>query len=171
MNYPRPIDILLPISPKAKIKTWKKSQGFSSPYTRWRAYLNRLCLEAVFRWLNEDSDEQPATFCSLPSCWEKLNGSTINLGNKRLAIFPTEVWVVDELLVEKEWVDDESLAADYYLGVQIDEEESLITIWGYTTHKKLKEQGTYHERDGTYSLERDKLIPDLIVLLVTLKYC
>ncbi|MBC8122106.1 MAG: DUF1822 family protein, partial [Gemmatimonadaceae bacterium] len=37
-------------------QAWQDSRPFSSPGRRWNAYLNRLCLQAVLPWLQQELD-------------------------------------------------------------------------------------------------------------------
>lgn len=76
----------------------------------------------------------------------------------------------DELRVPQELVDISELAADYYLAAQIDNEERVIRLWGYTIHKKLKEQGNYSRRDRSYFLERNDVTEDLNSLWLIREY-
>jgi len=107
----------------------------------------------------------------LSSIWEFLNGTAIKLGKTRLVIIPEEVTVINELSVPQEWVDIPDWAADYYLGMAINLEDGWLRIYGYATHRKLKEQGKYEPMGRTYALGEDDLIEDIDVMWVARELC
>jgi hypothetical protein len=47
-------EMILNTSPTAHNQAWRNSQSFSTPASRYQAYLNQLCLSAVLPWLWED---------------------------------------------------------------------------------------------------------------------
>lgn len=161
-----PTHLWLAISPTIQNKAWEQNQGFSSPNSRWRAYLNQLCLKTFLPWLQEEYPQAQLVL----SCWEFLDGTAISLGDKRLVLVPSEAIDLSELRVPGEWVDIPNWVADYYLAAQIDPDEGFVRIWGYTTHHRLKEKGDYCNRDRTYSLDPDRLTEDLNVLLVASEF-
>ncbi len=159
----------LEISETAQAEAWKQSQSFSSPSGRWRAYLNRLCLQTFLAWLQAEYNSVTRIWpvvSALPSFWEVVNGTAIQLGTKRLVLIPSDTIDLTELRVPQEWLDIPMWAADYYLAAQVDPDEGFVRIWGYSTHLQLHDQGRYHSRDRTYSLEAEELIDDLNVLWV-----
>jgi len=107
----------------------------------------------------------------LSSIWEFLNGTAIKLGKTRLVIIPEEVTVSNELSVPQEWIDIADWAADYYLGMAVNLEDGWLRIYGYATHRKLKEQGKYEPMGRTYALGEDDLIEDINVMWVARELC
>jgi len=159
----------LEISETAQASAWKQSQCFSSPSGRWRAYLNRLCLQAFLPWLQAGYNSVTRIWpvvSALPSFWEVVNGTAIQLGTTRLVLIPSDTIDLTELRVPQEWLDIPMWAADYYLAAQVDPDDGFVRIWGYSTHLQLHDRGRYHPRDRTYSLEAEELIDDLNVLWV-----
>jgi hypothetical protein len=165
-------DLCLEISPEVLKQAESESQHFSS--SRRRAYLNLLCLKTFLAWLPEvypSQVPQEIDELNLNQFWEMVNGTTISLGERRLIIIPSSAIDTEEFRVEREWIYIPNLIADYYLAAQVDEEDRLVRIWGYTTHKYLKEKGNYSDRDRTYYLDREELIPDLNVLWIARQLC
>lgn len=163
-------ELSLEISPEMNLLFWEKSRCHSTNHSSWRAYINRLTLEAFLSYLAGDQDFSASVWPSKDGAcklWELLNGSAINFGNKRLIILPGEAIDEDEFRIPQEWVDIQKLSADYYLAARVDVDEQLISIWGYATHAMVKTQGSYDFRDRHYSLAGKDLIPDLSVLWAT----
>jgi hypothetical protein len=148
-------------------------QNYSTPGASRRAWINQLCLEAFLPWFKEemapDAKVSP-NIASLPSFWELFNGTPITFDNYRLILIPTLAVDGDELRVPQEWVDIPELAADYYIAVEVNPDDNLIKIFGYTTHEKLKNKGLLDNNDRNYSLESEDLIDDINVLGVAQQF-
>lgn len=146
-----------------------QEQNYSTPGASRRAWINQLCLQAFLPWFKEEiaaNAKVSPNIATLPSFWELFNGTPINFNNHRLILVPTLAIDGDELRVPQEWVDIPQLAADYYIGVEVNPDDNFIKIFGYTTHKKLKNKGLLDSHDRTYSLESEDLIDDINVLAV-----
>lgn len=169
LSFADPTQLWLEVSQTAQANAWQQSQSFRVPHCRWNAYLNLICLNTFLPWLREEY-EQEATpwpnFAALPSFWGVVNGTAITLGTKRLVLVPTETIDLSELRVPQEWVDIPSWVADYYIAAQVNPDDGLVRIWGYTTHQQLKTSGSYDLGDRTYCLGEEDLIGDLNVLWV-----
>lgn len=171
------------LSAAAQTAAWDGTQAYSNPTARWNAYLNLLCLQPFIHYLQDHPKLQPLplTVCcndaaTSPqswgsSIWEFVNGTALTLGQTRLALFPQEIGMDDELCVPQEWVDIDAWAVDYYLAFQVNLEEHWGRVWGYTTHRKLKQTADYDAMDRTYTLARDELIADLDVLWLARERC
>lgn len=149
-----------------------QEQIYSSPGASRRAWINQLCLKAFLPWFQEEIAPSAKVFpniASLPSFWELLNGTPITFDSYRLILVPTLAIDGDELRVPQEWVDIPQFAPDYYIGVEVNPDDNLIKIFGYTTHAKLKNKGFLDHNDRTYSLESEDLIDDINVLAVALE--
>ncbi|MEO1372999.1 MAG: DUF1822 family protein [Cyanobacteria bacterium J06635_10] len=150
-----------------------QEQMYSTPGASRRAWINQLCLEAFVPWFREEvapnAKISPNT-AALPSFWEFINGTPITFSDRSLILIPTLAIDGDELRVPQEWVDIPELAADYYIGVEINPDEGWIKIFGYTTHENLKNKGFYDINDRTYSLESEDLIDDINVLAVAQEF-
>lgn len=146
---------------------------YSYPAARDLAYINTLCLNALYAWLQEEPD-LPGTpriwleASDRPAIWEYVNGSLITVGDTRLAIIPSVVLSEAdhpaELRVEQEWVDIPDWAAHYYLMVQVNPEDGWLRLLGYATHPQLKQTARYDALDRTYSLSTEQLIQEMSVL-------
>ena len=130
------------------------------------AELNQICLQKTQAWLTEIGIESTPTFspAQMDSIWDVVNGFALTVGNRRLIIVPSDKFDREELSVPQEWVDIPTWMGDYYLAVQIDLDERTMNIWGYTSHRTLRETGTFDRIDRTYSISSDFLIGDLDIL-------
>jgi hypothetical protein len=161
----------LEVSPEQFEETMPSQQEYSYDVAHSTAFTNRLTLNTFVNWFNTESgiDEQLKVWPSLdalPSIWEMVNGTAIQLGETRVVLIPSQEIDINEFCVPAEWVDIPSWAADYYLAVQVSPEDCWLRICGYTTHKKLKQAGRYDKINRTYSLEQEELIEDLNVMWV-----
>ena len=172
----------LKISPADQERAWQQSHQYhSNPIARYNAYLNRICLHQFISWLDdwlsEESVPQPSVWLgedSLPSLWEVVNGAAIQVGQTRLVLVPSETMDLEELSVPQEWVDISNWAADYYLAVQVnldDEDECWMEVYGFATHRQLKNQARYNLSDRTYSLATQQLTENLTLLFAKLELC
>ena len=171
---PSPDQVWLEVSPEQVKQSWPLQQEYSYDVARWTAYKNRLTLNAFLDWFQAESglEEQPQVLPSrddLPSIWELVNGTAIRVGKTRIVLIP-EAINTDEYEVQAEWIDIPSWAADYYLAVQVNSKDGWLRIWGYTTHKKLKQVGEYNRIKRSYSLKREELIEDLNVMWVAREF-
>jgi hypothetical protein len=167
-----PDRILLEFSQSEREKAWQQSQAdrYSHPTARWNAYLNCLCLNLFLSYLETELDrrEKPIvlpTKESLPSIWEVVNGTAIQMGEKRLILIPSEHDYLSEFRVPREWLDIPNWAGNYYLPVEIDLEAGWMQVWGYATYEQLKTTGR-DRADETYVLPAEELIEDSSVLWV-----
>ena len=173
-----PKHVWFEIDPQFREEAWQQVQDYSNDVARWNAYVNYVCLQTMTNWLQEETEfsEEPLLVCperqALPSIWEFVNGSALELGGTRLVLIPSEIDEIEEFTVPWEWVDIPGWAGDYYLAVQMNltEEDGWLRIWGFTTHQKLKE-GRKDEVRRTYSLPRQELTESLNVLWVAREVC
>lgn len=160
-------------------KAWQLQKSYSNPITRHNAYLNSVCLYEFLNWLQDWLQEQynlqASIFPSeqgLAQIWEFFNGAAIQFGDTRIVLVPTEILDLDVLCIPQEWVDIQSWAADYYIGVQVnldDDEDCWMRVYGFTTHRQVKNQGVYDVDCRTYSLPIDTLADDIASLFATLE--
>ena len=139
---------------------------YSNVTAQNNAELNQICLQKIQVWLTEIGIESTPTFspAQMDSIWDVVNGFALTVGNRRLIIIPSDKFDREELSVPQEWVDIPTWMGDYYLAVQIDLDERTMNIWGYTSHRTLRETGTFDRIDRTYSISSDFLIGDLDIL-------
>jgi len=179
-----PEQLWLKLSVELQEKAWQRSQRHSNATARCNAYLNDLCLNTFVPWLRawleeERPAEETSTFqsscisifpdSSLPSLWEFVNGSVIELGKIRLALIPSESNDLEECSIPQEWVDLPSWRADYYLSVQVsvdNQNESWIRLSGYVSHQNLKKKGIYDENDRAYYIAQQHLAKDITMMLL-----
>lgn len=131
------------------------SHSFSTSGSRWRACLNQMAIAAILPWLQDECTLHARLWmlqAALPSFWEFVTGTAIELEAIRLVVIPSDAIDTDELRVPQEWVDIPSWAADYYLAVQVNSDEGWVYGWGYTTHQQLKASGKYDPSDRTYTI-------------------
>lgn len=130
------------------------------------ARLNKLCLHKFGAWLTASAIDYTPSFpdAEMYSFWDVVNGCAIEIGKTRLILIPTDTLDRDEIRVPQEWVDLPNLHGDYYLAVQIDLDAKQMNIWGFTSHRTLKQQGEYSHSDRTYSLPSERLVVDLDIL-------
>jgi Protein of unknown function (DUF1822) len=139
---------------------------YSNPTARNNAQLNQICLQKMQAWLSEIGIESTPTFtpAQMDSIWDVVNGCALTIGNRRLILVPSDKLDREELNVPQEWVDIPTWMGDYYLAVQIDLDDKTMNIWGYTSHRTLRETGTFDRIDRTYSISSDFLIGNLDIL-------
>lgn len=162
--------IFLPISIEDRQKAWKLNQDYSCNSARWTAFINQLMFNKTKEWLLSLNLPEKAKISirkNLPSIWEFVTGTPIELDEVKIILIPNESTDNSIFYVPAEWVDIPGFTADYYLAAQVilaeedDEEEySHLRISGYTTWKDLK-HGDYDELTRTYSLEREDLSEDV----------
>jgi Protein of unknown function (DUF1822) len=145
------------------------NSAFSNPTAQYHAELNQICLQQIQAWLTEIGVSSEPTFTptQIASIWDVVNGCALTINNCRLILIPSDQLDRDELRVPQEWVDIPAWLGDYYLAVQIDLETNSMNIWGFISHRTLRETGTYNVLDRTYSIDSDFLIADLDILWMT----
>lgn len=163
--------LFLEFSPEDITKIWKLEQKYTNDVAKWNAYLNHLCLQTFVRWLEDEEyiSEMPLTFpnaTSLSNIWEFVNGTAITIGNTKMVLIPSEIIDTEEFSIPGEWVDIPEWKADYYLAVQVDLEENWMRIWGYASHRTVKQQGNYNDFQRVYVLQPEYLVEDIDLIWV-----
>jgi Protein of unknown function (DUF1822) len=141
-------------------------RNYANATARNNAELNQICLQKTQAWLTEIGVDSTPTFSSaqMDSIWDVVTGCALTVGNRRLILIPSDKFDREELSVPQEWVDIPTWMGDYYVAVQIDLDDLTMNIWGYTSHRTLRETGTFDRIDRTYSISSDCLIGDLDIL-------
>lgn len=163
----------LEISSALQQQSWLHSQIYTTPSSRWCAYINQICLNVFLNWMQaEYVTDATAWEClpDVPGFWEFVNGTVVLLGKKRVALIPSEAIDDGELEVPQEWVDIPNWAADYYIAVQIKPDDNWVRFWGYTTHQELKLLANYDPVDRTYCIDTENLTKDLNVFWMTYQF-
>ncbi len=168
-----PTQLVLEVSETTLQESWNRTQNAATSNSHWQAYLNRLTLDTFVTWFKAESNDAitVANPKTLSNIWEIVNGTPVQLDDYQLVLVPSEAEDLSEFRVPQEWVDLPQWTADYYLAAQVNVDEGYIRIWGYCTHQQLKNQGTYHQVDRTYTLNEADLITDIEVLWVARELC
>jgi hypothetical protein len=153
---------------------WVQSYQFSNLKSEETAYLNRLCFQVMQQWLTEILEDLDVTAQlrssileqEIPSVWDIVTGSSITIGDIRLVLVPTALTDPLEIEVPQEWVDLADWVADYYVALQLDEEEGWLKILGYVPYQTLKTQADLDPIDRTYCLDLQEVIQDLTTLWI-----
>ena len=173
-TFADPMQLWLKISTSVQASAWQHSQAIQSSGGRWQVYLNQLCLRTLLDWIQSEKSVDSSAWPleeATPASWELVNGSAIAIGDKKLALIPTEGVGHDELEVPQEWIDIDSWAADYYLALQVNVEEGWLECWGYTTHQRLKALSEYDSMERLYIMSAEVLGQDINALWTTLEFC
>lgn len=147
---------------------------FSTAGARRRAELNQIGLAAFLAWLQTELAPAAQVWpraSALPSFWEIVTGTAIDMGQRRLVIMPTEAIDAGELRIPQEWVDIPTWVADYYVLLQVNTDEAWVAVMGYAPHHRVKTQGQYDPADRTYTLSSDQLITDINVIGLAQQFC
>lgn len=163
-----PTSIWLEITPEEIDRATPNPQLYSNPTGLHNAQINQLCLTKFQAGLTDREIAHQPSFNDTESAtiWDVVTGCAIEIGKLRLILIPTENLDRDELRVPQEWLDLPTWAGDYYLGVQIDLDSQMMSIWGFASHQALKDRGRYSSRDRTYSLDSDLLVSNLDLLWI-----
>ncbi len=169
-----PEHLWIDFSEQEQKAAWEIEQNYSCNAARWNAYMNRICISLIISCLQEYFDLETTPTLAFSdsdnrSIWEVVNGTMINLETTKIVIIPSEAMDTEELTVPQEWIDIPGLIANYYLAVQVNLYDRWIRIWGYATHKQLKDKGRYDQSDRSYSLDQKNIIEDLNVMLLSHK--
>ncbi|AFY54225.1 Protein of unknown function (DUF1822) [Rivularia sp. PCC 7116] len=167
-----PEQVFLEFSQSEREKAWQETQNhnYSNATARWISYINLLCTNTFFQYLQSEADIQTNNYRiwqenDLPSIWNLVNGTALELNSTRVILVPHEENDISELRVPKEWIDLPQWVGNYYLAVEINVEQCWLRICGYSTHQQLKEVGKHDFTDETYSLAVEELTEDLTTML------
>ena len=171
--YPK--QVFLEITPEDMEAASPKNSDYSYDVARHHALINRLVLNCFTNWLRKEAPIEEEfniwpNVEDLPSIWEFVNGTALTIGHTRLALIPQETIDTDEFSVPQEWVDIPNWLADYYLGVQVNLEQRWLRIWGFISHKTLKQKAEYDPVLRNYSVPGELLIEDLTVMWVARQF-
>jgi hypothetical protein len=163
-----PQTLWLEITPADIDRATPNPQLYTNPTGVNNALLSQLCLDKFQAWLRDREITNRVSFTvnELSQIWDVVIGGAIEIDRTRIILIPTDLLDRDELRVPQEWVDLPNWLGDYYLGVQVDLESGLMNVWGFTSHRSLKQQGRYSSLDRSYSLDSDFLVPDLDLLWI-----
>lgn len=180
MNYNEliaiaPQQVCIPISAEdyQTVEQSVQASRYSNDNAAQTAYYNLLSLHLLRPWIAEILEiDVPKTWLpqtELPSVWDVVNGTILQVRNSRLVLIPNGDRPFDELSVPQEWVDHPDWCGDYYLAIDIDTEQHWLRVVGYTTHQVLK-QGRFDDIDRTYNVDESDLTEDLDVLWLSQEF-
>jgi hypothetical protein len=158
----------------------RTSQNYSNQTGKNNAYLNYLCLSLFKKYLQESGECSTEDISkNLPQAlanssriiWEFVNGFSLNFNGKKLVIIPSEATDLESFDIPQEWVDIPTMAADYYLPVQVDIEAEFIHFWGFISRQNLKQKAEYDPTYRLYTVEGEDVIEDLELLWVASEIC
>ncbi len=173
-TFTEPQEWLSELTPAIQAQLWQESQIYQAPSSRWRAYLNQVCLHVFHDWVQTEYALQASVWKSSPNTpafWEFVNGTAVLLNQRKIALIPSEAIDNRELEIPQEWVDIPSWAADFYLAAQVKPDGGSVRFWGYTTHKELKTQASYDSVDRTYCMDGRDLTQDLNAFWMAYQFC
>jgi hypothetical protein len=93
-----------------------------------------------------------------------IDGFVLNIENARIVFIPSDEQDMSSFEVAQEWIDLPNLAADYYVPIQIDINNSYLHLWGFVTHRQVKEFGEFDRIFRTYTIDSQDLNDDLDAL-------
>ena len=173
-TFADPKEWSLKITPEIRSQLWLQSQRYRTPSSRWRAYINQICLYAFLNWVETEYSLQGSPWYSsnsVPAFWEFVNGTAVLLNHRRIILVPSEAIDDSELEVAQEWVDIPSWSGDFYLAVQVKPDCEWVRFWGYTTHQELKALAQYDSIDRTYCVDEINLTKDLNAFWMAYQFC
>jgi Protein of unknown function (DUF1822) len=96
-----------------------------------------------------------------PLISQLVTGFVLTVATIRIAFIPSEESDYSGFEIEQEWVDLSNWVADYYVPIQVDLESKLLHLWGFISHRDVKEQGEFDRIARTYIIDRQYLSDDL----------
>ncbi len=138
---------------------WQQAQVYRSADSRWNFYLNSVASQLLVEYLVEDFPQ--IRVWQETNTWQFVNGSVLELNDKRIVLLPSRAIDNSELVVPQEWLDIPDWAGDYFLAIQIDSDAEMLHCWGYMTHQMLKSKAAYDASDRNYYLNSHFLITDV----------
>jgi Protein of unknown function (DUF1822) len=160
MNQLIPItQLALPIPAVMSDLAWQRATAYRASLVRWNFYLNQIATELLAEYLQEDFPQIQIWLET--NIWQFVNGSILQLNDKRIVLLPSKAIDNSELVIAQEWLDIPDWAGDYFIAVQIDPDTEMLHCWGYLTHQMMKSKALYDPIDRTYHLDAHHLIADV----------
>jgi hypothetical protein len=151
-----------------------RAQTFSQPVTdenqRWQTYLNALAYLALQQWLGDQVKDFPVQYHPDVTAFS----GTVNIHDFKLRVIATE-HVLDEIVViPQDWITQSELAADFYVVLEVLEEQSCVIIRGVLRYDQLvrygRQIGLQTSSQNDYQLPLDLFDPEINHLLVYLQF-
>jgi Protein of unknown function (DUF1822) len=139
--------------------TWQQAQAYRSADAKWNYYLNQIATQLLCEYLQADFPQ--IRIWAETNIWQFVNGSVLQLNDKRIVLLPSKAIDNSELVIAQEWLDLPAWAGDYFIAVQIDPDAETLHCWGYLTHQMMKSQARYEPIERAYHLDARNLIADV----------
>ena len=162
------------ISEQDKEEAEANTRCYTNQTGRNYAFVNYLCHKVFSKWVKEyqEIESNNKVFSSdnnLARIWQFINGSVVNIHDKRLILIPSDATDLEGFEVQQEWVDIPNLAGDYYLPVRVDLERNYLHIWGFISRKNLQKRADYDKLDKLYIVSSGDVIDDIETLWIALE--
>jgi hypothetical protein len=162
------------ISEQDKEEAEANTRCYANQTGRNYAFVNYLCHKVFSKWVKEyqEIESNNKVFSSdnnLARIWQFINGSVVNIHDKRLILIPSDATDLEGFEVQQEWVDIPNLAGDYYLPVRVDLEKNYLHIWGFISRKNLQKRADYDKLDKLYIVSSGDVIDDIETLWIALE--
>ena len=162
------------ISEQDKEEAEANTRCYANQTGRNYAFINYLCHKVFSKWVKEyqEIESNNKVFSSdnnLARIWQFINGSVVNIHDKRLILIPSDATDLEGFEVQQEWVDIPNLAGDYYLPVRVDLERNYLHIWGFISRKNLQKRADYDKLDKLYIVSSGDVIDDIETLWIALE--
>jgi hypothetical protein len=145
-------------------QAWQSASRASNVDERWNIYLNQLLRQVLIPELQIDwpmlrlADASPEAAA--------INGVMVELNQKKMVLIPSRTIGDREVLIPQAWIDSPNHRGDYFISIQINPDEQLLTCSGYVTHQMVQARASYDQNSNCYELDSAYLIPDLAALWV-----
>jgi hypothetical protein len=162
------------ISEQDKEEAEANTRCYANQTGRNYAFVNYLCHKVFSKWVKEyqEIESNNKVFSSdnnLARIWQFINGSVVNIHDKRLILIPSDATDLEGFEVQQEWVNIPNLAGDYYLPVRVDLEKNYLHIWGFISRKNLQKRADYDKLDKLYIVSSGDVIDDIETLWIALE--
>jgi len=152
------------LSPTQVDAAIQASQSVDHPTQQWQAYLNLLAAEAVRQWLGDRVPDQNLRTSST----DATIGTQIEISGFKLNILALGSVTESSLALPTDWLQSPSLAAHFYLVVEVLEDLELARIYGFLSRDRILAQSSLLPRTHC-TLDLDTCDRDLDNLLLYLR--
>jgi Protein of unknown function (DUF1822) len=157
--------------PQAHSTSYLKELNSSSELIADRSAListassNNLCQAALIKYLQSilGLDVYPDHPSNIKSAQINLlvDGFVLSIAGVRVVFIPSEDADNSSFDLPQEWIDLSNWVADYYVPIQMNEDDQYLHLWGFVTHRQVKEAGEFDRIFRTYTVNSQDLNDDL----------
>lgn len=126
------------------------------------------CQAAIQRHLKEnlglDVNTAYPSNIKTPQANLLADGFALTIEGARIVFIANEDRDMSSFELPQEWVDLSNWVADYYVPIQIDADNCSLHLWGFVTHRQIKEMGEFDRVFRTYTIDSQDLNDDLDTL-------